>query len=689
MSQDSQHQLAAILFSDIVDYSALMQRNRSEAIAMVAAHMEVLNDRVTHYKGKVLNDYGDGSLCIFPSATDALRCAMDMQIKFREHPHVPLRIGIHIGDILFKGDKPFGDGVNIASRIESLGQAGTVFFSKNVYDQVKNLSEFEITRVGDFTFKNIDEAMSVYALSNEGFPVPDEKDVSGKLSPEHRANAKAVQHKKLIKLVGGLLFILALTCFFWWYNAYRVPQLISNSHSIAVLPFDNYADIEDQSYFAEAISDEIRSQLSSINDLKVISGYSSKYYKGQGLSSAEIGKELGVSYILGGTVQRLENTVKVGIELSNSQSGELVWSPAPFERDLDNIFDLENEISQQIVKQLRVRLTSAEQKAFVAAPTSNPEAYQLFLRAQELMDRNRTNVAELNQAIELLKQATALDPTFDRAHLALAESYMDFCLWGRIPPKEGVELALNAIFKVKNIESAEYQGILGSINFNRREIDLARELLEKSLAINSNYLLAQVRLAWIYNTEGRNNEALELIDAAISNDPLDPVYYGYKGFLHYYNRQYEQGLDDIREGLKLYPEDNFLKWTHGFMLSGLGRYTDALEVLESRTVARQTNWMIGYCYSRLGKQEKAREILNYHLERRSNGHVPAHMIAAQYVGLEDYEEAINWLEVDVNEGGHEHFYWGMKMDIKYDPLRENPRFQQLMVRVYGEEDVEG
>ena len=678
MSQN--RKLKAIIFADIVGYTALMQSDEEKALQFLGRFKETLEKETLAHKGKIEQYYGDGCLMSFDSSTLAVNCAIALQKGYGAELKVPVRIGIHLGEVIYKDGNVYGDGVNVASRIESAGVPGSVLLSHSIRNQIKNKSAFPLVSLGTFDFKNVHEPVHLYAISKAGLVVPDPGELSGKF----KASAKK-KHSSLLKY--AWLFILtALLIAAIAYLAFNQDKKGVNSKSgkpsIAVLPFDSYDTNTENQFFAEAIADEVRSQLLSFKEMKVISGYSSKYYKGQNVSLKQVGEELGVEYLLQGKVQKLPNSVKVAVELSHTQTNNLEWAPTTFERKMEDLFRLENDIASQIVDRLQVHLTKEEQAELAVIPSENPEAYQLFLQGQELMYRNRTNFNEIDQAIELFEQATSLDPTFDRAYLSLAEAYLDFSLWGRISAHDAADEALNAIFRISSgHQTAEYFGVLGAINLNRREKDLAKQFLERSLAMNPNYLLAKVRLAWINFAEDNLEEANALLGAAHELDPKNPTYYGLMGYTWYYDRQFEKGLATVREGLALHPEDNFLKWTLGYIYSGMGEYEKAIETFTSRSVGRQTNWMIGYCYAKIGETENARFVLDYLLNRRQQRHVPAHMIASIYIGLEEYEKALDWLEIDVKEGGHEHFYWGMKSDVKYDPIRGKARFRALLEEI--------
>jgi len=188
--QSQNRRLAAILFTDIVDSTAMMQKDEQTAVSTNNRYVDVLHRSVASHDGEILNDYGDGSLCIFSSATEALRCSIEMQEQFRVEPKVPLRIGLHVGEIFFENGKVLGDGVNIASRIQSLGEANTILFSKEIFDKIHNQSEFKSVLVGSFEFKNVNEPMQVFALSNDGLKVPAKKDLSGKLKERSKQSSR-------------------------------------------------------------------------------------------------------------------------------------------------------------------------------------------------------------------------------------------------------------------------------------------------------------------------------------------------------------------------------------------------------------------------------------------------------------------------------------------------------------------
>ena len=261
MSQS--RQLAAIMFTDIEGYTAIMQQNEQQALSLRKRHREVLQKEHTQYNGRIIQYYGDGTLSIFQSAIEAVQCAVAMQQAFCQPPQVPLRIGLHIGDVIFDDDQVVGDGVNLTSRIESLGMAGCVLISDRVKEEIRNHPELKTVSVGSYQFKNIERSVEVFALDHEGLTIPKPYSLKGK-TQEKESSYDHVGEKH-------------------------------NSKSIAVLPFVNMSNDPDQEYFGEGIAEEILNSLVHLKDLKVAGRTSSFQFKGRNIDLREVGQKLGVT----------------------------------------------------------------------------------------------------------------------------------------------------------------------------------------------------------------------------------------------------------------------------------------------------------------------------------------------------------------------------------------------------------
>jgi len=681
----TQRQLAAIMFTDIVGYTALMQKEEKLAVSAVKRHQEILERTVKIHHGKVFQYYGDGSLSIFKSATDAVQCAIEIQKQLREEPRVPLRIGIHIGEILIEDKRIFGDGVNLASRIESLGLPGTVLFSENVFEKIRNNPGFKSIPLGFFEFKNVRQPMEVFAIANEGFPVPRKKEISGKLRSNKGTFKFFVNRTGKLSFIVPFSFVILVAIMMYlilapFKNNNQEKQPIEKS--IVVLPFDNYSTIPEQQFFADGIADELRSQLLTISNLKVIAQASSRYYKNKQMSLKQIGEDLQVQYVLEGNVQRSEDLVKVNVQLSNTETEEMEWASPAFNEKLEDIFILQNKIAQQIVSQLKLELSDQEKNQLDKIPTRNAEAYIYYQKAQDLVKRGSGKQNELDEAVTLFNKAINLDPAFSHAYVGLSYAYLEYIFWGRHPSDVFLPKALNAAFKAMELddENAGIYGALGAINFYRFEKETATRYLSKAIEISPNYIPPYEWLAWLYVFENDEDHAMRLFEKAQELDPLSTKYIGDMGYALYYLHKYEKGLEFISNALLKYPDDNWLLWIQGCLYTALERYDDAITTFKKRAAGRNTNWMLGYTYGVAGNKEEAEKILNYQLQKKEHEHVPSLMIATIYMGLGNKRKTLEWLEQDWEEGGQGTLFWGLKMDKKFDPIRNKPRFQALLVK---------
>lgn len=374
----NQHrQLAAILFTDIVGYTALMQKDEARAVALVRRYIAVLQKAVSDHQGVVVNDYGDGSLCTFSSATQAVKCAMTIQHQLQSDPAVPLRIGLHIGEIFFEEGKVMGDGVNVASRIQSLGKANAILYSREIYDKIRNQPEFKSTSLGFFEFKNVDEPMEVFALANEGLTVPLRQQMEGKL--------KSVETKKGRMTKGRQWLVISIVCLaliaslFAFRKYFFHSSKADHEKTIAVLPFkNNSVHKEENEPFCVGVVLELQKKLQWMGGLIPIDPQSVEKYRNTKMSIADIASELGgIRYILQGAVQRDQNKVKVYASLVDTENGKEIWSN-DYPAEMEDIFSLQEKIAEKIAEELQVKITPEENKRMARVPTNNPVALDAY-----------------------------------------------------------------------------------------------------------------------------------------------------------------------------------------------------------------------------------------------------------------------------------------------------------------------
>ncbi len=526
--------LAAIMFTDIVGYTSLMQKDEEKAIESIKRHRIVLEKNVSLFHGQLIEYFGDGSLCIFLSVTDAARCAIAIQQELLLPPSIPLRIGIHIGEVIREGDKIMGDGVNLASRIQSLGEAGSVLVSKEISDKIKNRSEFQLTALGHANLKNVSEPMEVFALSNTGLIVP--KAFSFEKAIVVPTPKSRLSRVKIVLIAGAVLAILAFL--FYLPAIFFRQHFTGNEKSIAVLPFENISTDSAQDYFSDGITEEIIAQLSQIRGLKVISRTSVMQYKDTKKSLKDVAKELNVTAILEGSVRKEGDKIRITAQLIDANTDQHLWT-RQYDKTTEEIFDIQSEVAANIAAELNIRLTDENGRRLRRKATTNIPAYEEYLKAKQANPR---------EAEKFLLNALKLDSTF-----ALAWAQLAF-MYGRVTPaspgdrpsftRRSLAAALKAIQYGPELSESHmiFGDILKTVTLNP---GLSIPELEKAISLNPNNAEAYIFMAYALIELEKFKEAERHLLTAKQLDPLAQhtraawfLYYVYTG-----NAEKVAGLD--------------------------------------------------------------------------------------------------------------------------------------------------
>ncbi len=423
------HRLAAIMFTDIQGYTALMQQDEQKALQFRNRHREIFDSVTPKYRGKILQYYGDGTLSIFQSAIDAVKCGIEIQLALRSDPVIPLRIGIHSGDIIVNEEEVIGDGVNVASRVESLAVTGSVFISEKIYDEVKNQTGIQTTSMGHFEFKNVSKPLEVFAISNPGLVVPEKDQLSGKLKQTDDSSATRFWPPKLSDVWMPLIALAIVAVgFFWLQNSLSkqgpppvtVVDPLVLEKSIAVLPFINDSNDSSNVYIINGLMESILNHLQKIEDLRVVSRTSVEKYRNTQKLIPEIAQELGVYYFVEGSGQKIGNQIQLNIQLIEAATDRHLWSEQ-YNRESSDIFALQSEVAKKIATEISAIITPEEEKRLEEIPTENLEAYDYYLKGRELFYQE--TVEGLEGAIENYEKAIQLDPEFGNAYAGIAIAY--------------------------------------------------------------------------------------------------------------------------------------------------------------------------------------------------------------------------------------------------------------------------
>src|SRR3977135_3382711 len=412
MSADEQRKLAAIMFTDMVGYSALSQRDEKLAQELLEEHRQLLREIFPRFNGTEIKTIGDAFLIEFNSAMEAAQCAIEIQRTLAKRNHdvpadrrIEVRIGIHIGDVMHRGGDVYGDGVNIAWRIESLAAAGGICVSMDVERQIRNALEARFEKLAPPELKNISVPMDLFRIV-----LPWERDTP--LKPERQ---KAFPKSAIPKWTAILILVaIAVGGFLFWQRGKPKSSAAGSAipeKSIAVMPFENLSSDKENAYFADGIQDEILTRLSKIADLKVISRTSTQHYKSAPENLPEIGRQLGVANILEGSVQKSGDAVRVNVQLIKAANDSHLWADT-YDRKLTDIFSVESEVARAIADQLRAKLTGQEEQVIAAKPTDNVEAYDAYLRGLAYNVKTTYTPANALGAQKYLREAVRLDPKF-------------------------------------------------------------------------------------------------------------------------------------------------------------------------------------------------------------------------------------------------------------------------------------
>src|SRR5437762_3782775 len=379
-----ERRLTAILAADVVGYSRLMGANESGTLAALdALRADFVNPKISEHQGRIVKLTGDGMLVEFPSVVNAVACAAELQRGIRKQnagapqdQRIEFRMGVNVGDVIVQGEDIFGDGVNVAARLESIATPGGITISGPVRDHIGNRLDLAFEDMGDQSLKNIERPIHVYRVSLDG-PAPQ--------GGRHEEPAQQDQVEK---------------------------------PSIAVLPFNNMSGDPEQEYFSDGITEDIITDLSNVSGLFVVARNTAFTYKGKPVKVQQVAQELGVRFVLEGSVRKAGSRVRVTGQLIHGKDGGHVWA-ARFDRDLTDIFAIQDEITRATVEQLKVKLLPQEKKSISQAPTDNVEAYTFDLRGRQFIERCSHTYYQL--ARQMLAEAAKLDPLYARAYAGIAD----------------------------------------------------------------------------------------------------------------------------------------------------------------------------------------------------------------------------------------------------------------------------
>jgi len=539
--------LAAILAADVVGYSRLMGADEAGTLAALKRHRDTIFDpAVVAHNGRIVKLIGDGTIAEFGSVVDAVNCALAVQRasvtapdQRASQPRIVLRIGINLGDVIIEGDDIYGDGVNIAARLEPLAEPGGICVSSIVNESVGNRIDVRFQEGGDVSVKNIDRPIKIWKWHPDTMAAPARR-------PE---------------------------------TAGREPG--AATHSIAVLPFTNMSGDPEQEYFSDGISEDIITDLSKIAELTVIARNSSFTYKGRSVDIRAIGRDLGVRSVLEGSIRRAGNRVRITAQLIDATTGGHLWAER-YDRDMTDLFAVQDDVTRRIVDALKVTLSPAEKARLSASGTINIDAYDLSLRGREIMLGNTKNRSTFEQATACFLKAIELDPNYAQAYAGLSFAYMfDYQNRWSDDPDGSLPLAKRYAEQAieKNPREPLARVVAALAATFEKDLDRAKSEVDIALSLNPNLATAYNVLGGIHTYSGEPLEAIPLIERAMRLDPAHSQHYlHFLGTAYLVAGKYETAAALLRQRVLFVPGTDFSRAALASALGHLGEVDEARRV---------------------------------------------------------------------------------------------------------------
>ena len=613
MPESSRH-LAAIMFTDIVGYTALMDQDEKAAFEMLERNREIHNQVIRSCHGRLLKEMGDGILASFKTVTDSIYCAGYIQQACKEEKHLDLRIGIHQGEIVNQGEDVFGSGVNIASRIQSIAPVGGIWVSDSVQRNIQNRKGIEVEFVKEESLKHVKQPVRIYSVKV--------------VCEELEQDGREIEKPKTIP-------------------AER------NRNSIAVLPFVNMSSDEEQEFFCEGISEEIINTIVQLPGLKVAGRTSCFSFKGKNEDLRVIGDKLGVSNILEGSVRKFGKRVRVTAQLIEASTGFHLWSNR-YDRDLVDVFQIQDEIATEIANQLQVTLLGQKVIPKIREQTRSVEAYQLYCKGRSLYYKRGM---ALYEALRCFETALSIDPNYALASSGLADTYVMLSFHGYLSPSDCWDKAIPASKKALKYgpELSETHSTLALIALlHDRNPAVAEKEFKMALSINPLNIQARVWYSLFLLTfiQERFAEGIEQAKIAIENDPLSSYAYSCYGLILAPAGEIAESIEIAKHAVELEPQAMLPRYTLAYCYLSAGEYQKALEECQialssSNRHAWNLNLMMAI-YMELDLKEEAMKIYReLEVMYKEHNAPPSNLaIAAATVGKDDYALELSQIALD-------------------------------------------
>ncbi len=659
--------LSAIMFTDLMGYTALMEKDESAALELVKKNRDLHQQAIQKHNGQLVKELGDGFMATFDNILEAISCAREIQIesKTREFD-IPLRIGLHYGDITIENEDIFGHGVNMASRIQAIADPGGVYISESIHELIEDQKDYNTQFMGAIPLKNIKDPVPVYALKDEELPAPDKKRIDA-IIRRHLY----LKYYRYVAIGAVLIIAIALV---WFLRTFDIEREIITK-SVAVLPLENLAEDPELEYLSTGMTEELIRELSKAEALTVIAQNSTRQYAGIGKPFSEIASELNnVNYIIDGTVLLEDKNINAKIRLIAPVEENVLWEQE-YQQEVTNSRQLWAQVAEDIIDVIGVFVPEENTALWSGLQPVDQENYALYLKGMHAIEKFPPDV---DAGISYFNQAIDKNPADAYAWAGLATAYI---YYGHSPsPTRDVRQKANAAaLRAIQLDStlAQAWSVLGMVKaYYEWEWEAAEQAYHKANELNPSLPWNHYHYSWYLVLFGRMNEAIREHRLAQELDPFGPAHTGWLGFLYAIVGEYEKAIAEAEHTIDMGYEafgKFILAGTYMFM----GQNEEAIELYEERVAEYQIPKYneLGFAYIVSGRVEEGKEILA-ELETKYDT-IPSPWGALQrarmYEALKDYDNAFKWYNFDP----HHHFVpWVRSSDDSL--FVKDPRFKTLM-----------
>lgn len=625
------------MFTDIVGYTALTQNDEALALTLLEEHRNLLRPIFQEHGGREVKTIGDSFLVEFSSVLEAARCAVKIQDRLHERNgsvsperRIQVRIGLHLGDLVYSGGDVYGDAVNIASRIEPLADPGGICASEQVYAQIRNKLGLGIASLGKRELKNVQEPVEVYKIE-----LPWGKKEELNLQPD--------------------------------------------VNRIAVLPFVNISPDKGDEYFSDGLTEELISTISNISELSVISRTSIMSYRGSAKKLSEIGRELGVGNVLEGSVRKAGDRIRVSVQLIDVKSDRHLWVQN-YDRQLDDVFAVQTDIAGQVADALRIRILPNERQQLEKRPTKSTEAYTLYLKGR--YHWNRRSKESLLKAVEYFKLATEADPDFAAAYSGMADCYGVLADHGHMAAREvlpkGMELSEKAV-QLDDTAAEAHTSLAGFAYCWERDWEKGEREFRRAIELNPSYATAHHWYSVMLLRQRRFEESLSEAKKARQLDPLSPQIHSFCGLVYSVMGRHELAEELGRRAMEIDPQfvPGHINLAYIYMVAK--KHADAereAQLLLDLQKSPPARLGVAAVKAFSGKRDEARVILDELSRLPAEDYLPPILLAMTYAGLGENEKVIQMVEKAYNE--REFWFYELNVDPLCESIRSDPRVAAIM-----------